>query len=215
MTPDASTTTARPTTTDVAATIEPAGGTTAPAGYELAATQEQVVARRTILQQTLRDTFMRPTARVGLVWVGILATVGVFAPFLASSDPLLVKTTAGDVSSPVLTHLRPADVILAVLYVTAVVLIVWRRFTVGRSLLILLVVGVLSAVPAFALFGVRQAPIYERWRRAEAGGELAWVVRTIVPYSPNDRFNEQTDRERLQAPSNRHWLGTSIFGEDV
>jgi peptide/nickel transport system permease protein len=173
------------------------------------------VARRTIVQQTLRDTFKRPTARVGLVWVLILATLGVFAPFLASSDPLLVKENSGRVWSPLLRGLRPADVILAAMYVAAVVLFVWRRFSVGRSLLILLGVGAVTAVPAFALFGVRAAPIYEKWRRAEAGGELAWVVRTIVPFSPNDRMNDVTGVDKLQPPSKTHWFGTSIFGEDV
>ena len=209
------TTRARPATTDVAATLEPVVGGATPAGYEPAATEQQVMARRSILQQTLRDTFMRPTARAGLVWVGILATVGVFAPYLASSEPLLVKTKAGDVSSPLLSNLRPADVILTVLYVAAVVLLVWRRFSVGRSMLILLGVGALTAIPAFTFFGVQQAPIYERWRRAEANGQLAWTFRTIVPYSPNDRMNDELDRDKLQAPSARHWLGTSIFGEDV
>src|SRR5688500_10305771 len=119
MTPDATTTpppARRPTTTDAAASVEPPRAT---AGYEPASTREQVVARRSILQQTLRDTFMRPTARAGLVWVLILATVGVFAPFLASSDPLLVKTKSGRVLSPLLRDLRPGDVILASMYVAA------------------------------------------------------------------------------------------------
>jgi peptide/nickel transport system permease protein len=212
MTPEA-TTARRPTTTDAAAAIEPAGTPTA--GYEPAATPQQVVARRTILQQTLRDTFKRPTARAGLVWVLILATVGVFAPYLASSDPLLVKEKSGRVWSPLLHDLRPADVILTALYLAAVVLLVWRRFSVGRSVLILLLVGALAAVPAFTLFGVQAAPIYEKWRRAEAAGELEWVVRTIVPFSPNDRMNDQTGVDKLQPPSKRHWFGRSIFGEDV
>ena len=121
---------ARPRTTDAAAGLEPGRAT---AGYEPAATQQQVVARRTILQQTLRDTFRRPTARAGLVWVCVLATVGVFAPFLASSDPLLVKDSAARVFSPLLRDLRPGDVILAALYVVAVALVVWRRFSVARS----------------------------------------------------------------------------------
>jgi len=202
-----------------AATTALAGGSAAapstqPAGYERGATRDQIVARRTILQQTLRDTFARPGARCGLVWVCILATIGVFAPFLANSDPLLVRTRAGTTSSPLIQHLRPADVILVVLYVATVVLLIWRRSSFARSMLTLIALGIISAIPAFAFFRGQSAPVYERWRVAQASGEVQWIIRTIVPYSPNDRMNDSQE-VKLQPPSRQHWLGTSIFGEDV
>src|SRR5690242_5071120 len=66
---------------------------------------------RTFARQALADTFSRTGARVGLAWVIILAFCGVFAPFIASSHPVLVKMD-GRWSSPLLRHLTPADVVL-------------------------------------------------------------------------------------------------------
>src|SRR5687768_3277444 len=213
MTPDATTTARRPSTTDAATALEP------PAvrrpGTGPAPPRRRAPARRRTLQQPRAAPSPRRPPPPGLVWVFVLATIGVLAPFLASSDPLLVKTKSGRLFSPLLRDLRPGDVILATMYVTALVLLAWRRFSLGRSVLILLAAGALSAIPAFLFWRAQPAPIYEKWRTAEAGGELAWVVRTIVPFSPNDRMNDERGIDKLQPPSKRHWFGRSIFGEDV
>jgi len=65
-------------------------------------------APRTFWQQVTRDTFRRAGAKLGAIWVAILAFCGVFAPFLANSHPLLLKT-GGKWSSPLLRHLTPAS----------------------------------------------------------------------------------------------------------
>jgi peptide/nickel transport system permease protein len=183
------------------------------APYEPAQTSEDVAASRPFLQQTLRDTFARPGARLGLVWIGILATLGVFAPFIANSEPWLVKT-GGAVSSPLLRSLTAPDITLAAIYIVTITLLIWRRFSLFRSILIIAATGFGVAVVASLTVTTRDAPIYEKWRQAEADGKLQWVRRTIVPYSPNDRMNELTS-DKLHGPNARHWLGTSIFGEDV
>jgi peptide/nickel transport system permease protein len=224
MTPDAPTTAAQPeapvspdlgATEAMGAAAMPAAVGAGPAGYAAAPTELEIVTRRTFWQQTLRDTFSRPGARVGLVWIVILATVGVFAPFLANSEPILVKLRAdGSVSSPLLKNLTAPDVTLVVVYLVALTLVLWKRFSAPVSAAIILGAAFLAAVPASILLKSRDAPIYEKWRVAEQRGELERVVRTIVPYSPNDRMNDRT-ADKLQAPSRRHWLGTSIFGEDA
>src|SRR5215218_7834200 len=68
---------------------------------------------RTFARQALADTFSRTGARVGLAWVIVLAFCGVFAPFLANSHPILLKTD-GRWSSPLLRNLTPADVMLLI-----------------------------------------------------------------------------------------------------
>jgi peptide/nickel transport system permease protein len=202
--------------TDVQEPIAAAAGAPPASGlapYEPARTQEDVASSRTFLQQTLRDTFDRPGAKLGLVWIAILATLGVFAPFIANSEPWLVKT-GGVVSSPLLRSLTAPDITLAALYVATVIMLAWRRFSVSRSILIIASVGLLAGIVSAISVTADAAPVYERWRQDESRGKLEWVKRTIVPYSPNDRMNDLT-RDKLHGPDKRHWLGTTIFGEDV
>ncbi|MBC8108619.1 MAG: ABC transporter permease [Anaerolineae bacterium] len=190
--------------------VPPASGL---APYEPAQTRQDIEQSRTFLQQTLRDTFSRPGARIGLVWIGILATLGVFAPFIANSEPWLVKQ-GGKISSPLLGSLSAPDVTLAAIYITAVTLLFLRRFSLSKSVAIIAGVGLLVGVVSALALKSKDAPIYEKWRQAQTEGKLEWVRRTIVPYSPNDRMNELTT-DKLYGPDRTHWLGTSIFGEDV
>src|SRR6478609_4818138 len=90
--------------------IPPAGAGRAPLSTTVAPELPPDVPR-TFARQALVDTFRRPGARVGLAWVIILAFCGVFAPFLANSHPILLKTD-GRWNSPLLRHLTPADVVL-------------------------------------------------------------------------------------------------------
>ncbi|MCG7958618.1 MAG: ABC transporter permease, partial [Candidatus Thiodiazotropha taylori] len=66
--------------------------------------------RQTYWRRILGQTFVRWGARLGLGWVALLAMIGIFAPFLASSFPLLLSQN-GVWSSPVLTYLQAEDVL--------------------------------------------------------------------------------------------------------
>ena len=72
---------------------------------------------------------------------------------------------------------------------------------------LLLAVVSLTVVPP-------QNPVYERYRELEKAGQLDLVVRTLIPYSPNDRLRDQPDAT-LQPPNRGHWLGTTQYGEDM
>ncbi|HEV8291123.1 MAG TPA: ABC transporter permease [Tepidisphaeraceae bacterium] len=76
-------------------------------------------------RRVFEDTFKNYRARAGILWIGVLLFMAVFAPFLASSHPLLMKMD-GRWSSPLLVHLTQTDVTLLVAFVVGVVLlIVW------------------------------------------------------------------------------------------
>src|SRR5687768_5994574 len=75
--------------------------------------------RRGLLGQALYDTFGQVGAKVGSVWIVILAVVGVFAPFLASSHPLVFRSKGGALEFPLLAHLHSIDIIVIVLFVHA------------------------------------------------------------------------------------------------
>src|SRR4051812_24027887 len=82
-------------------------------------------APKTLYQQVLATVFRQRSARLGIAWVGALVLLAVFAPFLANTHPILMKR-GGVVSSPLLRHLTPSDVILLVALV-AVPVVFWVR----------------------------------------------------------------------------------------
>jgi peptide/nickel transport system permease protein len=105
------------------------------------------------LAQVLYDTLGRTGARVGLVWIGVVAFFAVFAPFVASSHPYLLKTTNpelvkkyGAFSSPLLQHLSGADVSLLVLTVAALILWFSKRLKTSQKLVLFCIV-LLAIIP--------------------------------------------------------------------
>ncbi|MCU7905456.1 MAG: ABC transporter permease [Candidatus Thiodiazotropha sp. (ex Epidulcina cf. delphinae)] len=177
---------------------------------------EPVKQRQSYWRRILGHTFVRWGARLGLLWVAILAIVGVFAPFLASSFPLLLSQ-GGAISSPVLTYLQPLDVLLLVVFFT-LPLLYPRRFTLLHKLLILSSLLALAAVSAYTWIKPQQLVIYEQYRVAEAAGSYDWVLYAPVPYSPKDYQRDRGDTG-LEAPLSQqqrsHWFGTEQNGADV
>ncbi|MCG7980569.1 MAG: ABC transporter permease [Candidatus Thiodiazotropha endolucinida] len=172
--------------------------------------------RQSYWRRILGQTFIRWGARLGLLWVGILALVGVFAPFLASSFPLLLSHE-GEISSPVLNYLQPVDVLFLVAFITLLLLYPWQ-ITLLRKFLIMLSVLVVAALFAYLWVKPQQLVIYEQYRVADAAGEYDWVVYAPVPFSPKDYQRDRGDTG-LEAPlsqqSRAHWFGTEQNGADV
>lgn len=56
--------------------------------------------------------------------------------------------------------------------------------------------------------------VYERYRQKEKSGQITSVLRTLVPYSANDRLRDQPEL-RLTPPRRGHPLGTEPNGADV
>lgn len=55
---------------------------------------------------------------------------------------------------------------------------------------------------------------YSTYRQLERDGRVDWMLRTIIPYSPNDRLRDEGD-VALNAPSRQHWFGTTTYSEDL
>src|SRR4051794_14728370 len=68
---------------------------TAPAGATRAILYEpgelSQTAQRSFLRQALHDTFNQTGAKLGAVWILLIAICAVIAPFVASSHPILMK----------------------------------------------------------------------------------------------------------------------------
>ncbi len=88
------------------APIDPAQGSTAPPSW---------------LGEVWADAAGRTGARLGLAWILFVGFCAIFAPFLANSHPYLIKMD-GQVSSPLLRYLTPADALLLILTAAGAVL---------------------------------------------------------------------------------------------
>lgn len=169
---------------------------------------------KTILRQVLGDTFVRTGARLGAVWIGTLALLAVFAPFIANSHPILMKKD-GAWSSPMLAHLLAADVTLLVVFAALIALLFVRRLRPKAKFLILLGVAAVSGAVTGATMEEPKAVVFQKYREMEAAGELERVYHTIIPYSPSDRGRDVTGVIHPQEPDARHWMGTEANGADV
>jgi peptide/nickel transport system permease protein len=105
------------------------------------------------LAEVMDDTIGRTGARLGLVWIGVVAFLAVFAPFLANTHPYLLKTDDpslvrqfGTWSSPLLRYLGGADVALVIVAVAAVALWFSRRLGTAQKLLLFFAV-LFAALP--------------------------------------------------------------------
>jgi len=170
-------------------------------------------ARPTYTQRVVRDTLARWGAKIGLFWVLIVAFFAVFAPFIASTHPILMKTADGW-SSPMLQHLVPGDVVLLVAALTIGVL--WRIKSLTFRARVLIFLGVLLVTLVVSIATIKQPPsiLYEQYREMEQAGETEYVLRTIIPYSPKDYLRDRGDTA-VMAPSAEHWFGTEKTGADA
>ncbi len=170
--------------------------------------------RRSYFAGLMYDTFGRTGAIVGLAWVGVIAFCAVFAPLLANSHPILMRTADGQLSSPLLRYLTPADVTLLAMVPVTVVLLLLRRVGAGKRILIFL--ATLAAVIILSVLFVRPplTVVYDQYRQMDQRGEIAWAIYTPIPYSASDRLQDQPAK-RLVAPSREHLLGTEDNRADV
>ncbi len=172
--------------------------------------------RQSYWRRILGQTFVRWGARLGLGWVALLALIGIFAPFLASSFPLLLSQN-GVWSSPVLSYLQAEDVLFLVAFFSLLLVLPWRISGARKLGLFLLMVSIGGGL-AYSYVDPPRLVIYEQYRVAEREGAYDWVVYAPVPYSPKDYQRDLGDTG-LEAPLSQaqrsHWFGTEQNGADV
>ena len=183
----------------------------------VAATEPTSLRRRSFAARVLKSTFVRVGARVGLLWIAVLIVAGVFAPFLASTHPLLMRA-GGRLQSPALVHLGTADVVLLGMFAAAAALLVVRP-SLRASIAALLAMLAGSAFLGAAFTDPPVLTVYEQYREAVRAGEIEWAIDAPVPYSPKDYQRDAGDtglEAPLAAPDERtHWFGTDENGADV
>lgn len=168
---------------------------------------------RSLMRRVMSDAMRRWAARVGLVWIAVMVFAAVFAPLLANSHPLLMKTEAGW-SSPLLANLTPVDVLLLAAFVVIVVLLLLHRVSVQRRVAAGLTVLAMVTPLCFWLVEPPMVTVYEKYRQMGAAGEIASAVYAPLPYSPSDRLRDQPNL-RLSAPTLAHPLGVTVNGADL
>lgn len=171
------------------------------------------VPARSYARQVLADTFAGWRARLGALWIGVLVLMAVFAPFIANSNPILLKMN-GKWSSPLLKSLTPVDVLLLILMLAGAILLTLRRMSWMRRAAVLLIVSAVSGVLLPFLVRPPATMVYERYRVAQKTGAIEYALHAPIPYSPTDRLRDQPGT-RLSPPSREHWLGTEVNGADV
>lgn len=64
---------------------------------------------RSLWAVAIRDTFVRPGARVGMIWIAVVAVLAIFAPFIANSRPLVMRLQDGALAFPLFSSLNATD----------------------------------------------------------------------------------------------------------
>lgn len=164
----------------------------------------------------LRKTFTQWGARIGLVWIGILTTIAVFAPFIATSFPLLLSKQ-GQLHSPVMEHFTVVDLTLLVLFI-ALIPLFSLQLRLRSNLIILTTLTLLAAFLGNSLLSPPRITIYEKYRGNLTDEKYDWVINAPIPYSPKDYLRDKGDtglESPLSQTTRRHWFGTEENGADV
>lgn len=171
----------------------------------------------------------RPAVRAAMLWIALVAVVGVLAPLIASGHPLVARdiSTAGvpgPRTFPLLARLTPLDIGLLVF--AAAWLIVWpltraMRRPALRGLRLPVTLGAALVAFAVASLGPPPPPAVFDAREGIASGTLDATF-TLVPFSPFQRPGDRNaaylapgSRTSDAPDAPRHLLGTDALGQDV
>lgn len=181
---------------------------------------EHVVSRESFSRRIWRKTLQGVGVKIGLFWVGILVCMGVFAPFLANSMPLLMSVD-GEISAPVLSYLTVEDVVVLAMFVLLVVLAFLPLSAIKR--LVLFIAGcAVAAVIANLWVKPPGVVLYDDFRTVPAYSAADWKIMPPIAYAPQDYLRDFGDTgleapfsDKAQQQGRTHWMGTEENGSDV
>ena len=177
---------------------------------------ERTPAPRGFIRSALGETVARTSAKLGLIWIGIVVAAAIFAPLVASSYPILTQDNTGHWDSPMARNLNYIDLTLLSMAACAAVLFTLRRrihggLAVGALLFVTMAVMLFTVNP----FPKNEAPYLSKFREDLRDGLLRRTITTIIPYSPSDRLRDMPTGLQDQPPNRDHWFGTTGNAEDV
>lgn len=182
-------------------------------------TAEPPQASRGLISMAAHDAFGRTSVRLSLVWLALIGFLAIFAPFIANSSPILMKS-GGSWSSPLLQHLQWTDVFLLIAApVTLFIAFGLKRL--GNGLRVLLVGVLLLAIGSVSYAALDRRSdamvVYSQYRELTAAGQMQWALHTPIPFSPRDyeRDKFDVDNPPPNAPDHEHWMGTESNGGDI
>ncbi|MCX4188959.1 ABC transporter permease [Methylophaga sp. OBS3] len=168
------------------------------------------------IKQVLSALLKRHSARLGIIWIGILVFIATFSPFLASSHPLYMVVD-GQSSSPLMRHLSVQDWVWLSAFLAVLVVLKWAR-PLWQKLVVWFGLVLISSVIANLFVAPPNLVIYEQYREMQAEGKIDSVIYAPIPYSAKDYLRDYADtgiEAPLEAEGRTHWLGTDENGADV
>lgn len=174
------------------------------------------VSRESFSRRIWQKTWQGVGVKFGFAWVGLLVFLGVFAPFLANSMPLLMRKD-GVISVPVLAYLGVEDVVVLAMAALLLVLLV-LPLGAGQRVIGFVLGTVFAIGGANALVKPPALVVYDEFRSA-AYHDVEWRVMPPIPYAPQDYLRDYREHG-LEAPlasqdGRLHWMGTEENGADV
>ncbi len=170
------------------------------------------------IRRVLKRTFSGWGAKIGLVWVGILVLMAVFAPFLANTIPLLVSQN-GEVSVPFLRYFTIEDVIFLSAFL--IVLLIWLSplsKSLSKAVMAFFSLMLIATVLANSFVKPPQLVIYDDFRLQQNQGDYDWVIKAPIPFSARDYMRDAKDvplSKPLAESEFLHVMGTEENGADV
>ncbi|UJS24281.1 ABC transporter permease [Thiothrix winogradskyi] len=175
----------------------------------------QAVSRESFSRRIWLKTWQGVGVKLGFAWVGVLIFMGVFAPFLANSMPLLMSKD-GVLSAPVLAYLTAEDALVLAMFALAL-LLAWLPLSGGKRVVLFIAGTLLAALLANWLVKPPAVKIYDEFR-TPAYTEVDWRIMPPVPYAPTDYLRDYPEHG-LEAPlastERFHLMGTEENGADV
>lgn len=176
---------------------------------------EHVVSRESFSRRIWLKTWQGMGVRFAFAWIVVLVCMGVFAPFLANSMPLLMSR-GGVISAPVLAYLTYEDAVVLGMFALAVVLVL-VPLGAGKRFVLFVLGTVLVTVMVNQWLKPPAVMIYDQFR-SPAYTEVDWRIMPPIPYAPQDYLRDfgRTGLEAPLAAADRiHLMGTEENGADV